>query len=151
MHTLVIVDMQPAFAAANCGTTTNNILKLIEEAKTQSAPIVILEFANYGKTRKDINDAVKDYDKTKRMTKYEDDGSSEVVEALADVPKKAKVCGVNLGYCVLSTALGLVQKGAEVELVKEACNQPESFYTRWDSDSTETIYRRLRENGVKVV
>jgi nicotinamidase-related amidase len=149
MHTLVIVDMQPAFAAANCGQTTSNILKLIEEAKVQSAPIVILEFSNYGETRKDINAAVKDYGKTKRMTKYEDDGSDEVVEALASVPERVKVCGVNLGYCVLSTALGLVQKGSEVELVKEACNQPESFYSRWDNQ--ESIYRRLKENGVKVV
>ena len=124
---LVIVDMQPAFAAAKCEKTTQNIIKLIKRAKKRWAKIVVLEYDMHGPTRKDIMKEVRKYKYATTMTKFDDDGHAEVIAAVPS-PKRIILCGVNFGACVLKTAKGLWENGfKKIKIVRSACNNPDYF------------------------
>ena len=67
------------------------------------------------------------YDKYANMKKDDDDGSDEAIEAGASMFSKVVVCGVNTSFCVKSTVDGLLKKGKEVVVVKDACNNPKEL------------------------
>lgn len=154
MRTLVVVDMQPSFEAAKNAKTIKQVVKLTKEAVSTGNRVVVLEYENYGSTHKKILDLLNP-DFCKVIKKSADGGHFHVAAAIQDFngfdgmgnPKNytIDVCGVNLNACVRQTALGLKKLGFEVNVIKEACNQP----SWWDS--AEAAHKTLIENGVNVL
>lgn len=126
MYSLVIVDMQPAFEAAKCNVTTDNVMRLIRQAKEDKANIITLEYEGFGPTRADLMMDLCSYDKYANAKKSDDDGSDEAIEAGASMFSKVIVCGVNTSYCVNETVQGLLRNGKEVVVVRDACNNPKN-------------------------
>ncbi len=118
MHTLVVIDMQEEFSAARGRRIQQEILQEIQRSRAKRWPIVIVEFEESGGTLPIIRRACKGYRRAVTITKENDDGSSEVLEALGDITKcrKVRVCGVNTDACVFSTVHGLQKKGIKVEV-----------------------------------
>ncbi len=128
---LVIVDMQPSFDAANCVKTITEVILEIEYARKTNEPIIVLEFEDYGETHEDIMKALEGYDNYKIVTKPDNDGSTEVIEAvnkfgLHHDNLTFHVCGVNFHACVSDTVCGLAYDfGVEKEnlnVIETACN-----------------------------
>lgn len=122
MYTLIIVDMQEGFDSAKCNVTAHNVINLVKKAKEDQANIITLEYHHFGHTRSDIKIEIGPYSKHKTAIKYNDDGSKEALKAGASMFDKVVICGVNISFCVYSTAEGLTLKGKTVEVVREACN-----------------------------
>jgi hypothetical protein len=151
-YTLVIVDMQPQFGAAKCDSTARRIIELIGYAKEDCADIIVLEYSGYGLTRQDIRKELVDYPRAIYRTKCYDDGSSEVFEEIRDKENNdCIVCGVNYGACVRDTAIGLAEKGLEVEVDEDGCNQPSDWNDEYDIGfDWESVTDDLFDNGVAV-
>lgn len=152
MSHLVIVDMQPRFEAANCANTTENIIKLVKAAKKNRWRLSVLEYHGFGPTNENIVNAVGRYRKAKYITKFDDDGSSELAEAwrIKGPVEDFLVCGVNYTACVARTALGInrLNLGA-ARIIQDACNQPSEWVAAfWFRPSIETIKRSLHLTSV---
>lgn len=145
-YCLVIVDMQPRFAAANDVNTQNEIIRLVMQARRDNAIIIVLEYYNrfrdyppsQQRTVKCIRDAYADYPHAYTVEKMSDDGSDELLETLREICDEPedmsfKVCGVNWGACVEATIVGMVSDhyidGGNVQVFQAACNQP--TYWSW--------------------
>lgn len=125
--TLVIVDMQPDFSSSSNPDTLIAVANEIILAKQKRDAIILVEYAGCERTYSGLNALIKGYPRKARTTKWEDDGSSEVVRVLAKhgfPMKNLRVCGVNTDCCVWETVVGLLQKldKSQIEVVKKACN-----------------------------
>ena len=133
--TLVVVDMQTEFDAANWPEVVVGVTREILEAKRKNWPILILEYRpveNIGYTHFALTKLLKGYSLKARIGKDDDDGSLEVIRAVRRrgfYNKKFRVCGVNTDCCVAATVMGLINRTESVvEVVKDACeseHQPE--------------------------
>ena len=122
---LVIVDMQQNFPAANEPSAILGAAKEIERAKKRKAGIVFLEFQNLDPTHEVYRKLLKDYPYLVRTRKSEMDGSEQVLRALRrkkfDVDR-IRVCGVNSCHCVRATVDGLLLRSdAKIEVSTKAC------------------------------
>jgi nicotinamidase-related amidase len=156
MKFLIVIDMQPYFAAANKPETIQAVLEQIRAAKQAGDYIVIVEYdydslravgAKHGEipTHKEILDEVEGYEKYVICFKRNDDGGKEIVDALAQAkayPTKnieMNLVGVNLDACVIRTARGLDDhfnyykrvdlrsgKPARINIIEKACNSSQS-------------------------
>lgn len=127
MYTLVVVDMQPYFSAANSRSVIKNCKREIEAAMLKRAAIIIVEFNNCGPSVKSLLNLVDGYDRLHFAHKDTDDGSAEVEKIIKDeglAAKQLKVCGVNTDCCVQSTVRGLTARlpNATIEVIGDACN-----------------------------
>jgi len=127
MYTLVLVDMQPYFSAANSRRVRDNCKREIEKAMERRAAIIFVEFNNCGPTVKSLIKMTDDYDRRFFAYKDMDDGSAEVAEVIHNnklANKKLKVCGVNTDCCVRSTVQGLSSRlpKADIQVIGNACN-----------------------------
>jgi nicotinamidase-related amidase len=148
MYTLVVVDMQPHFEAAQCDQTTAEVIKAIKKAKQDQAGIVVLEYTRCGPTRDDILTAIGEYEKFATKIKDRDGGGRWVLEAVRELELNDtlfRVCGVNTACCVHDTAMDLLDFEKRVELIKNACNQPAHFFSR-----PEDAMARLERNGAVI-
>ena len=123
---LVIVDMQSGFNTAKHESTIRNVIKAIKLAKEAAMPIVVLEYANMGRTLPRIRKYLDSYDKTIYQIKKEDDGSREVIKALNhngfNNVYSLAVCGVNINACVSKTVRNLVETyDKTIKVIKNAC------------------------------
>ena len=132
--TLIIIDMQPYFYAANHQPTINAIFKLIQDAKETGSSIIIVEYDELPtddpcdlKTIKSIRDAAFDTGTAVEVRKSQDDGYHEVI-AIAkghgiDL-SYCIVCGVNTNACVRETfqSLCAMLPNNKFELALKACN-----------------------------
>lgn len=125
--TLVIVDMQTGFDAANHPDVVAANCKLIRRQRRRKLPIVVLEFFGCEKTHPDLLKALKGYNKVAFAEKRKCNGSSEVDYRC----KKHKygtdefhVTGVNMGACVDETVYGLraLYPESKIVLYYEAVN-----------------------------
>jgi hypothetical protein len=70
------------------------------------------------------------------VVKRQDDGSREVWRAIRRFgydERRVRVCGVNTGYCVRETVIGLLRKCAViVEVDKRACGNYNSEINEWN-------------------
>jgi nicotinamidase-related amidase len=146
-YCLVIVDMQPQFRAARNDEVADIICDLIELAKKDDATILVLEYEGFGKTRDDIIDAIGDYTYFNSAQKYTDDGSKQITGFVGnEVP--LKICGVNFGCCVRETALGATKRGYDVEVISEACYQPEDWEDEDENYKWNGVISDLQCNGI---
>jgi nicotinamidase-related amidase len=126
MYTLVVVDMQPGFEAANGERVGKNCLREIKEAVRVGAHIVFLEFVGHGETLPELTAPVSDYPFSHAKTKFVDDGSPEVQQAIKErgfMIGRFRVIGINTDWCVRSTVEGLRKRfpNSFVEVVIDAC------------------------------
>jgi nicotinamidase-related amidase len=128
MYTLVVVDMQSNFKAANGQRVRKNCVREILRAIKDNAPIIFLEWEGYPATLEDLTAPVKD-DKYKNYyvkTKVTDDGSAQVASLVSQhkLPKDFKVCGVNTDCCVHATVVGLTTRfsKATITVIADACD-----------------------------
>jgi nicotinamidase-related amidase len=127
MYTLVVVDMQSSFEAANSKRVRENVKREIQRAMDNKAAIVFVEYVGQGPTIPSLVKPTDDYDRVFIVRKNDDDGSKEVSKVIRDnnLPgKRVKVCGVNTDCCVLETVNGLCSRlrSASFEVVGDACN-----------------------------
>lgn len=137
MYTLVVVDMQSTFEAANNKRVRNNCKREILQAIESNASIIFVEYIGEGPTIPSLVRLTDDYDRVFIVRKSTDDGSREVRKVIKDnkLPnRQIKVCGVNTDCCVADTVWGLAHKikSAKIEVIPEACNS--------DNDHTYGLY-----------
>lgn len=134
MSTLVIIDMQPEFTTASNPSVIAGVVHQIRLAKNRKAGIVIVEYNDSGDTLEPIVNAIGEYVRKTTVIKKGDDGSREVMRAIHRKGfdnSKVRLCGVNAGYCVRDTAVGLLEwQNSVIEVAKEACG----FYDRGDDE-----------------
>ncbi|MBX9691318.1 MAG: isochorismatase family protein [Cyanobacteria bacterium] len=135
-YTLVIVDMQPCFSAANDRATLQAIKKEIRRAKELGMPIVALEIDCFSplqerlpRTHKRLLELLVGYPRYRMEEKRFNDGSNAVLWALEvlgcdEEGRNLRVCGVNTDACVLDTVLGLAKRlpKSRINVLKDACN-----------------------------
>jgi len=159
-YTLVIVDMQPCFSAANDPQTLDAIAAEILKAKERRMPIVTLEIDCFSpmqdernpRTHKRLRKLLEGYSLHRMEEKRFNDGSWAVLYALDrfDVePRCFRVCGVNTDACILDTVLGLAKKlpKGRIFVVKDACN---SSHNRdcWDKFTPPNVFVVSNERRV---
>lgn len=125
--TLVVVDMQPYFKTALEPNTIIAVTHEIVTAIHQGSGIILLEYEDCGRSLAGFDRVLYNYPWKARISKVEDDGSSEVIQAIRrrQFPSDTlRICGVNTDCCVWGTVRGLLSKlpRCRVELVKAACN-----------------------------
>jgi nicotinamidase-related amidase len=135
MSTLVIIDMQDAFHSAKHYKVVEGVLRQIKLAKARKAGIVVVEYQEGGPTLDVIKEAVDGYTRKTVTRKPSDDGSREVMRAIRRKKfnaEKLRVCGVNIGYCVKDTILGLLEwPSVQIEVAKDACGPYNDANTEW--------------------
>lgn len=136
-YTLVVVDMQPAFHAASKSNVLVNVAREIILAKRSKSAIVFLEYEGSGATTPALMALTEGYALRANATKYQDDGSGQVVKVLnrREFPsRRLKVCGVNSNACVYATVNGLLDKleKSKIEVVKDACEWTGSGEFEWE-------------------
>lgn len=124
--TLVVIDMQDDFEAANQPDCVVGVTKEILLAKQRRDNIVFVEYIGCSPTHNGLLDLLKNYSNKARIKKSEDDGSREIIKVLKRRnfrSKKLRICGVNADCCVWDTVFGLLKrlKGTQIEVVKDAC------------------------------
>ena len=130
--TLVVVDMQWFFPAANRQGTIDNVAQLLQAAFARRWAIVFLEHQGWGHTLPQLMSVVEEagasaLDLCSIRTKRIWDGSSEVesmVQSWNCPCRQFYVCGVNAHECVQETVNGLNKRFAasRIGVVTDACN-----------------------------
>ena len=114
MGVLCVIDMQPEFEAATNSELVRKVIDEIKVSMRKKEHILIVRYKGCGKVDQSIWDTVEGYQFVHYITKNDDDGSPEIVEAMKNftlISKETiKVCGVNTWECVKSTYAGLAYK-----------------------------------------
>jgi nicotinamidase-related amidase len=128
MHkALIVIDMQSGFGAENFHRAIKRIQQEIEQAMADNDDIIFLEFGGYGDTIPVLRYMVEGYDNVVFKTKYEDDGSEQVLNYVRSSANKIDsftIAGINTPFCVYSTVYGLreIFEDAKIEVVADACD-----------------------------
>jgi nicotinamidase-related amidase len=141
-YTLVVVDVQTDFDAANGRHLIANVKREIRQAMKDNAAIIILEYSGCGQTQESILNLVDGYHRCWTDTKDKDDGSLEVAVFVRkhNLPKQIiKVCGVNTDCCVRRTVEGLTTRflKSTINIVADACD------SSWDHISGLSMLGRM--------
>lgn len=125
-YSLIIVDMQAEFNAANGKKVIANCKREIRKAMKDNVGIIFLEYNGCGTTHPELMDLVDGYSKALFETKDEDDGSEEAEFSIRSHrcnKTYIKVCGVNTDCCVKYTVRGLTARfsRATIEVIGDAC------------------------------
>jgi len=128
-YTLIVVDMQPKFKAANGERVRKGCMREIMKAITSKAPIIFLEYdsdyipGGYGPTLKELTKPVVDNYYIEYKTR--DDGSYNVQKLVKKhkLPETFRVCGINTDCCVYETVRGLslIFDNPNIDVVEDAC------------------------------
>jgi nicotinamidase-related amidase len=141
-YTLVVVDMQSRFNAANGERVRKNCLREIMKAIKNELPIIFLEWEGEEVTLPELTEPCKDnfYVETKRT----DDGSTEVEKIVRrhKLPKTFRVCGVNTDCCVRATVVGLTARfpSATIDVIADACDSD------WNHTGGLTCMSNMKNN-----
>lgn len=145
-YTLVVVDMQPCWPAANDPTTIKQVKRAVRKARRQNNPIVLfhipylsaMDEEGYPPVRKDIRRLVRGYKLAKEITKGAfEDGASKFI-ALSERKgfslKRVRVCGVNTSGCVYAFVSGMVEElpKCKIKVLTGACNSHFGLTQRGD-------------------
>jgi len=127
-QTLVVIDMQPGFEAANDEPTIEQVLVAVKEAKEANLPIFIVQCVpeRYGHTLSCIMEEVDLYDNVHIIEKYCNDGAPGVEKVVNENDLQVSehvVCGVNIGACVHDTVDTFINEyERDIIILKSACN-----------------------------
>lgn len=160
MYTLVMVDMQPGFEAANDKRTIKNCIKYIKRAKRDMATIIVMEYgydeecSKFGKTHEEIRKHLENYKWQLRIVKERDDGSmfllnNKKFQEMDCERHDVRFCGVNTTACVARTIQGMIDR-LEIrnpKVLLDACNQPSGIYG-FSKSYTRCMMESLTSNGV---
>lgn len=132
-YALVIIDMQPQFVTrgGNDKVPANekkveeiigNQKKLIEFAKSQKIPIVVIEYKRFGPTNLELLKALSDYDDVKKIEKNTDGFFDTMNSSKKEVSEYLKekeignliITGANGGACVEQSILGSLENNYNV-------------------------------------
>lgn len=126
--TRVVIDVQPAFCAANKPNLVVGLTLELVRAMREKAPILIVEYRGSGSTHRSILDLLKGYDRYAKIGKHTDGGGVEVARGVQrnNFPyHHLRVCGVNIDCCVMATVMDMVKmeifKNSKIEMVRSAC------------------------------
>lgn len=114
---LIVIDMQPEFVNKKSpreAMLIGGVRREVDEARVKGWPILIVEYGGAGPTFVEITAGLTDYDKVAHVTKWHDDGSPEIAEAIHShgwgrQASNIHVCGVNCEYCVKKSVVGLTK------------------------------------------
>lgn len=141
---LLVVDMQPWYDAAQCDRTQEEVITLVKKAKKNKERIIYLEYEGAGPTLLNIAYHTEDYPFLTKLKKDGNDGSDVILDYFGEVrPSNLDICGVNTGFCVKETALGLIKKTKpkiKVNLHLNACNHLLSTGEKDKGFSVEQLY-----------
>ncbi len=112
---LCVIDMQYSFASVHNDRLVRNILNRIENYKQRKLPIITVAYNDNDDMHEDICRALNTYSRWTEIIKDEDDGS-DIIASHISVDYKLELCGINLCYCVFSTASGLVGRGYKTSI-----------------------------------
>lgn len=148
MHTLCIIDMQPAFQAAKNTRLVAPILREIALAKKNDYPIVLVEYdpGQYGKSLKYVSSAIGKYNKAISVEKFANDGSEVISNTIKKITRsnRVRVLGVNTDCCISETVIGLWWRfGFAVEVVGDAC------WSGWDLPEEQAFHHEFAIDGLK--
>jgi len=126
-QTLVVVDMQRYFSAANNRNTILACKREIKEAVKNKDWIIFLQYKDCGKTYRCLTRLAAGYKKKANLIKQEDNGALEIAAFALNNKfkcKNFKICGVNTTYCVHDTIVGLRRlfNNVKIKVVADACN-----------------------------
>ncbi len=110
LYTLLIIDAQDIFFNTNSEAFIFGCSNEVANAKNLGSPIILLEYAGYGRTTDKILEIIGNYDNCYTITKRNDDGSKEVMKLMHKhhLPmKNIVICGGRTDCCVSSTIFGL--------------------------------------------
>jgi nicotinamidase-related amidase len=143
-YSLVIVDMQTGFVAANSRKTLKNCKREIRKAIKDDANIIFVEYNGCGRTIKELTEITDKiaYKKKFVAIKRKNSGAKIILKTMKknNIPTTKhtnfRVCGVNTDACVLETvedlARALRQRSYNIEVILSACN---SSYSHKDGVS----------------
>lgn len=135
-YTLVIIDVQKGYTAAENENLLNSLLKQINEAKKDEAAIIAVTMKGAGSIINCIWEAICDYKYVVEISKNDIDGSGPIVGSFRKYPflntNKFKVSGVYSNICVSASIKGLSQRlpDSEIEVLTKCC------YTDWEDSLT---------------
>ena len=121
-YTLVIIDMQYEFSST-AELALAGVCNAIVAAKKSLNHIIVIEYKGSGDTLPEVKKAIGAYKRVSYRTKKIDDGSKEILDVVRrkKLPRKFRVCGVNLEACVWDSVLGLIEKNYNfITLLSEA-------------------------------
>jgi len=126
--TLVCIDMQQYFTAANGEKVQRACVREIKQAMKKGATILFVEYDNYGPTLPLLTDLVKKakYKKVHYLVKDADGGGAIIADYLRKrhlTRSNIRVVGVNTNYCVQATVEGLNHylNNSYFHIVADAC------------------------------
>ena len=142
--------MQENFPVAQQQLLRSSVKKQIQLTKRRQAPILIIEYEKSGATLPDILSATNGYPHCYTLTKYDDNGSDEIIAFLAEFPHFIptwRICGIHLDCCVWETAFGLKSmfKKTKLEIVKSAV----ASYSNTNKSKTRLL-KALEKKGFNI-
>ena len=148
-YTLIVMDMQQGFVAADDPVTINACAKEIQLAIENNNPIIIVEYKYNGPTHPQLTKLVKDYPFISFIKKRDDDGTEDILNFFYRCkiqPERIRMIGVNTDACVLATLYGLYTASCfHLEIVRKACNSTSS------PREIEGVFSDLKKLGIKVI
>ena len=139
---LIIIDMQYEFDAAE--DVVGPVCDAVRQAKNEGRQIVLVEYKCWNhfpnaetcgcRTYYEITSLLEGYTNLVVVTKANDGGGREIIDAVSVFPSDVDVCGVNIGACVRETVeqLSRLVPDSEFTLLEQACNGwdngPSAYY-----------------------
>ncbi|MBU0615289.1 MAG: hydrolase [Nanoarchaeota archaeon] len=143
---LVVVDIQDKFVQAinDLPKIIENTIKIIQAFQIMGVPIIVTEQypKGLGKSVSKIQKELKKYDPIEKIT-FDCYANKEFVKKISRF-KNIILAGIEAHVCITQTALGALEQGFNVYLVKDAIS------SRKESDKKIAI-SRLKQEGAKVV
>jgi nicotinamidase-related amidase len=151
LPTLVVIDMQPGFRAANDKATIAAVKREILAAVDDNCPIVIVEFYGpapndkFGDTHDELMQALADYSRAARVIKASTGGGEAVRNTCHQNQfgtSLFRVCGVNTAACVAHTGdeLREIFYECHVEVAADACNDYDGYTAQEVFNGLERVH-----------
>lgn len=127
-YTLIIIDVQYGYSAAEEGPHLDHIIKQINEAKRNNAAILIVNYKGIGKSIGCVWDAAHDHVYYDDILKSDNNGSDEIIRAFKRNKymnrTNIKIGGVYTELCLTETVNGLSKKltKSNIEVLTKCCN-----------------------------
>jgi hypothetical protein len=145
-YTLICIDMQGFFQTSHMIEKECN--QALREAIKDRASILMVEYADCGRSLRSIRKTLDGYRKAFTVLKSDDDGANALFTAIEHYrtpSNKIKFIGVNTDACVYETANSLKEyfPDSKFEIIANACNAE-------SETNHKTALKCLKNNGFKI-